>query len=52
MWSYAAVIVGAFVVAFGVGRHLFKRKRRGPTNIDMGKLSDTWLAEQRGNRDR
>ena len=51
VWSYAAVVLGAAVLALGVARHFFKRKSRGPQGIDMGQLSDSWLAEQRGNRD-
>lgn len=46
------VILGAIVVALGVGRHLSRRTTRAPHSIDMGQLSDSWLAEQRGNRDR
>jgi hypothetical protein len=51
MWSYAAAILGAVILAFGVGRHFFKRQSRAPHAIDKGQLSDTWLAEQRGSRD-
>ncbi len=52
VWPYAAVIFGAVVLAFGVGRQLMKRISRGPGSIEKGQLSDSWLAEQRGNRDR
>lgn len=49
VWSYAALIVGALMVGFGV-RHRFKRNRRGG-RIEVGRLSDSWLAEQRAQRD-
>jgi hypothetical protein len=52
VWSYAVVIVGAIVLALGVGRRLSKRTKRAPSSIDKGQLSDAWLAEQRGTRDR
>jgi hypothetical protein len=51
MWSYAAVFVGAVFLAIGVGRHFFNRRNRAPNAIAMGQLSDSWLAEQRANRD-
>jgi hypothetical protein len=52
VWSYAALIIGALVLAVGVGRRLSKRTEGTPKPIDMGQLSDSWLAEQRGTRDR
>ena len=48
VWSYAALIVGALMVGFGV-RQRFKRNRRGG-RIEVGRLSDSWLAEQRSQR--
>jgi len=49
VWKYAA-LVGALVVAIGAGIRLAKRKNRGD-RIDVGPLSDSWLAEQRSQRD-
>ena len=48
VWSYAALIVGALMVGFGL-RQRFKRHRRGG-RIEVGRLSDSWLAEQRSQR--
>jgi hypothetical protein len=48
MWKYAALVVGALVVAFGFRQRLSKRNRNG--RIDVGPLSDSWLAEQRSQR--
>ena len=50
VWSFAAVLVGALLVAFGVQQRLFKRNRHSG-RIDAGTLSDSWLAEQRSQRD-
>jgi hypothetical protein len=47
VWPYAAVLLGAVVLAFGVGRHLAKRRSRRSAAVDVGHLSDAWLAEQR-----
>jgi hypothetical protein len=49
MW--VVIVLGAVVVAAVVGRQLWKRRSRGPHSIDMGNLSDSWLAEHRGSRD-
>jgi len=49
VWSYAALLVGALIVGLGV-RQRFKRKRRSG-RIEVGPLSESWLAEQRSQRD-
>ena len=50
VWPYVATIVGALLVVFGVGRRVSRRKRDAPQSIDVGKLSDAWLAEHRSSR--
>ena len=50
MWSYAAVILGAVVLSLGLGRRLWKRKSAQSSSIDVGRLGDAWLAEQRAKR--
>jgi len=50
VWKYAALVVGTLIVAFGLRQRLSKRKNR-PGRIDVGPLSDSWLAEQRSQRD-
>jgi hypothetical protein len=52
MWQYAVFTFGAVVVVVAVGWQLWRRKSRPPRAIDVGELSDSWLAEQRGRRDR
>jgi len=52
VWSYAALVAGALVVALGLGLGLRLSKRKNRTGgIDVGPLSDSWLAEQRSQRD-
>jgi hypothetical protein len=50
VWPYIATIVAAMLFVFGVGRRVSKRKRGGTQSIDVGKLSDEWLAEHRSSR--
>jgi hypothetical protein len=50
VWKYAALAVGALIVAFGLRQRLSKRTKR-TDGIDVGPLSDSWLAEQRSQRD-
>jgi hypothetical protein len=50
VWSYAALVVGALVVALGL-RQRFSRRKTRTGGIDVGPLSDSWLAEQRSQRD-
>ena len=49
VWSYAALIVGALMVGFGVRQRLKRKRRSG--RIEVGPLSESWLAEQRSQRD-
>lgn len=50
VWQYAAVGVGLLALALAYSLRRPKRKNR--TNpIDVGRLSDSWLAEQRSQRD-
>ncbi len=42
------LIVGGIVTAVFIGRQFWKRRRHVPRSIDMGSLSDAWLAEHRG----
>jgi hypothetical protein len=44
----AAALAGALLAVIGIGRFLFKRRRS--SNVDLGALSDSWLAEQRRQR--
>jgi len=47
VWKYAPLVVGAaLVVAFGLRQLLSKRHNR-TGRIEVGPLSDSWLAEQR-----
>jgi hypothetical protein len=48
VWSYAAILVGVLVVAFGF---LHRASRRvNQRLINVGNLSESWLAEQRAQR--
>lgn len=47
MWPFAA-LAGVLLAVFGMRRWLAKRDRS--REIDVGTLSDSWLAEQRGRR--
>jgi hypothetical protein len=50
VWKYAALAVGALLVAFGLRQRPGNRKNR-IGRIDVGPLSESWLAEQRSQRD-
>jgi len=50
VWKYASLAIGALVVAFAIRQMASKRKHRTGL-IDVGPLSDSWLAEQRSQRD-
>ena len=51
VWSYAAALVmGMLAVALGYRLQRSKRKNR-INRIDVGPLSDSWLAERRSQRD-
>jgi membrane protein implicated in regulation of membrane protease activity len=47
MWLQVGLASGAFVVLYAVFRR-FRRRKSEP--IDMGSVSESWLAEQRGRR--
>lgn len=47
VWLYAAL--GLLVLALGLQRRAVRR-RNGNAPINVGNLSDSWLAEQRGQR--
>jgi hypothetical protein len=48
VWLYVVGILGVLIAAFGVGHRITRRSKGGA--IDVGNLSDSWLAEQRGKR--
>jgi len=50
VWKYTALAVGTLLVAFVLRLRLSKRKNR-TGRIDVGPLSESWLAEQRSQRD-
>lgn len=50
VWSYAALGIGLLAIALGYRLRRSKRKNR-TNRIDVGSLSDSWLAEQRSQRD-
>jgi hypothetical protein len=50
VWKYASLAVGALVVAFAIRQMTSKRRYRAD-RIDVGPLSDSWLAEMRSQRD-
>jgi hypothetical protein len=47
MWWQVGLASGAVVVLFAVLRRLTRRKSQ---TIDVGSVSESWLAEQRGRR--
>jgi membrane protein implicated in regulation of membrane protease activity len=47
MWLQFGLASGAVVVLYAVFRRF---KRRKPRTIDMGSVSESWLAEQRARR--
>ena len=49
MWLQIGLWGGALLVAVAVVRQLVVRRRSSRT-IDVGPVSDAWLAEQRGRR--
>jgi hypothetical protein len=51
VWKYTtALVVGTLLVGFVIRLRLSRRKKR-TGRIDVGPLSDSWLAEQRSQRD-
>jgi hypothetical protein len=44
------LIVGVTVSAVFIGWQFWRRRRHVSRSIDMGNLSDAWLAEHRGSR--
>jgi len=47
MWLQLGLASGAVVVLFTVVRRIMRRKSQ---SIDVGPVSESWLAEQRGRR--
>jgi hypothetical protein len=45
MWVSVGAAAGAIVVALALFKRAFSRRKRG--KIDVGPVSDAWLAEQR-----
>jgi hypothetical protein len=50
VWKYASLAVGVLVMAFAIRQMTSKRKYR-TDRIDVGPLSDSWLAEMRSHGD-
>ena len=48
MWLGVGIASGAAVIVLAVLRRIMKRR---PRTIDVGSVSEAWLAEQRGRRD-
>ena len=46
MWPYAAILASVLIAAYAFRREAKRRDKA----IDVGKLSDAWLAEQRAQR--
>jgi hypothetical protein len=48
MWLQVGLVGGALLITAAVVRHFLRRRSSRP--IDVGPVSDAWLAEQRGRR--
>jgi hypothetical protein len=49
MWSFAAIAIGVLALAVGLSRRASRQMHAGRA-INVGNLSDRWLAEQRARR--
>jgi hypothetical protein len=50
MWLRLAVIVGLRSIVVAVRRYLHRVSTESHRDIDVGAVSEGWLAEQRGSR--
>jgi hypothetical protein len=47
----AAIVFGALAIAaLGILRHFARRSENKSPSIDVGSVSESWLAEQRGQK--